>query len=795
MYNVSNKYLSAIENSVRKSTVTGYISLLGSTDPFRIDDSNILKDTLYVTNRCVNNSKLEFGAVYAGECGFTLIADIDRYKLVTPKYHARIKLDYNIIFDDGTTETVPLGVFFVDSATRTGKLLKITAIDEMSNLDEECTDNILGDFKTLVKYISDVCNLELAQTNEELDALHVNAAETFAIRPEQVDTYRDAVSYLASVVCCFATIDRNGKLKFTSFTQDIADINTESSRLLGCSFEDYEVKYNGVKCRFFANENFYPYKSKKSNNKDALVLDLGDIPIVGGTEKEKQKILDNICNTVVNITYTPAQLYIPPNPAYDLGDLITCDNINGTDNTVQSYIMEYKFEYRKKETLKCFGENPRLQGIKDKSQKSSSSTESQIESKSVVVVTGKNTDEIAVTDESCILCDIKYSATADCKPIIMASIEWEQDLDGIVKFELYDLMTPIEDAVFTGYYTAGKHVQTLMYVQNAKQDARFTIRLLAKCYADTSSKVRAQDAEIVTLKNAFAALSATPVTDLLCWDASQWRQGYKDATTSTDVTTCIRNNCYIPIMPSTKYKIIPTEEAEYQINATLYNGKHAALKEAFADWVQAESHFTTPGDAAYIIFRISRVDGADVDTSVLNKVKFRCMPAVSYNTVAVDDTPPQCSIAVGAARLVAYAQGIDGGTSWDGTLEFSENISSIEIASIDVATFTDVVATKFIAPTPVAHTEKMDAIEISCVDIQTFSAYVNDEYVVKDAVIDANCQDLVYNAKYVDMSSGKIALKQSYTFTSVIDTIDSGKLAVLSIDLSQFNSVESVVIE
>ena len=680
MYNVSNEYLNAIENSVRKSTVTGYISLLGSTDPFRIDDSNILKDTLYVTNRCVNNSKLEFGAVYAGECGFTIIADIDRYKLVTPKYHARIKLDYNIILDDGTTETVPLGVFFVDSAVRTGKMLKITAIDEMSNLDEECTDNILGDFKTLSKYIADVCNLELAQTDEEMDALHVNATETFSIRPEQVDTYRDAISYLSSVVCCFASIDRNGKLKFTSFTQDIADINTESSRLLGCSFEDYEVKYNGVKCRFFANENFYPYKSNKSNNKDALVLDLGDIPIVGGTEKEKQKIIDNICNTVIGITYTPAQLYIPPNPAYDLGDLITCDNINGTDNTVQSYIMEYKFEYRKKETLKCFGENPRLQGIKDKSQKNSSSTESQIESKSVVVVTGRNTDKISVTNESCILCDIKYSATADCKPIIMASIEWEQDLDGIVKFELYDLMTPIEDAVFTGYYTAGKHVQTLVYVQNAKQDARFTIRLLAKCYADTTSKVRAQDAEIATLKNAISALCA--------------------------------------------------------------------------------------------------------DT-----------PSTSYDTVEIDTTEPQCDIAVGAARLVAYAQGIDGGSSWDGTLEFSENIESVEITSIDIATFTDNVAIALKNPTVIERTEKMDAIEISSVVIQEFSAYVNDEYVVKDAVIDANCQDLVYNTKYIDKSNGKIALKQSYTFTSVIDTIDSGKLAVLSMDLSQFNSVESVVIE
>ena len=677
MYNVSDRYMSAIESNTRKSTVTGYIYLIGNSEPIRLDDSNIIKDTLYVTNRCVNNSKLEFGSVYAGECGFTLIADISRYKLVTAKNHACINLDYNIIYDDGTTETIPLGVFYVDSATRTGKLVKITAIDAMSNLDEEVTDDITGDFKTLVKYITDMCDLFLAQTDAELDALHVNALETYSIRPAQVDTYRDAISYLSSVVCCFATIDRNGDLRFTPFSSDLVDVNTEKTRLLGCSFEDYSVKYNGVKARFFANENYYPYKSKQSNDKDALILDLGDIPIVGGDEKRKQTILDNICDTVTGIAYTPTQLYIPSNPAYDLGDFISCDNANGSGDCVYTYIMEYKFEYRKKETLKCFGENPRLQSITDKNSKATSSAESQIESKSIVVVTGRNADEKTVKDESVVLCDIKYSATADCKPIIFATVQFTLDLDGIVEFELYDLMTPIEDAVFRGYYTAGVHTQTITYVQTAKQDDRFTIRLLAKCEADAESKTRKQDAKIATLENAFKSLS---------------------------------------------------------------NGE------------------------------------------------------TEYATVSADATAPKASVKVGGAMLCAFTQGIGGGKAWDGTLEFSENIESVGVSSVSVSSFTDAVATKLQEPTKEGFTEIMDAIEIDSVTISGINDYINDEFVVKNAYIDTTCNDLMYNSKYVS-SNSKFVLNTTYKFYSEQGTIDSGQLAVVSMDLTQFSEVESVVIE
>ena len=68
MYNVSEKFKNAIKSTNRNSTIYGVLTTSNGTE-YLLNDGNIIKDSLYVTNQIVNNSKLCFGAVYAGECG------------------------------------------------------------------------------------------------------------------------------------------------------------------------------------------------------------------------------------------------------------------------------------------------------------------------------------------------------------------------------------------------------------------------------------------------------------------------------------------------------------------------------------------------------------------------------------------------------------------------------------------------------------------------------------------------------------------------------------------------------
>ena len=501
MYNVSDKFKSAIKSPNRNSTIYGVLTTSNGTE-YLLNDGNIIKDSLYITNQIVNNSKLCFGAVYAGECGLVINSTIDRYSL----FGATIALNFLLELEDGTEESLPLGVFTVDTPERIGSKIKLTAVDNMSKFDIAVNEDVNGTWYELLSYVANKCGVALAQTQAELEALHINATnQNYTIQQDKIDTYRDALSYLCMVVCANATINNAGKLKIVQYATSVCDSNNEATRLNNCKFSDYTSRYAGIKARFFANENYAPYEAINPDIK-GLTLDLGDIPIVGGTNDSKNATIDAMLETISQIAYVPATLYISSNPAYELGDMITCENVNNTTHSVNTYVMAYKYNYRKKETINCYGDNPLLQNIKSKNDKQYSSMESQISSKDMVIVNATNPNDITIGQELKGIVTLNFSVNADCRPICIFTIPFNIDVDGYVEFSLYNGLVALDNATYKGYYEKGEHFATFMYLDDMKKDERRSLRVLAKCYADTTSATRVQDAKIRTLESKVNAL-------------------------------------------------------------------------------------------------------------------------------------------------------------------------------------------------------------------------------------------------------------------------------------------------
>ena len=497
MYTVSDQYKQAIKSTLKKGNVFGVLNINGTEYP--LNDSNIVKDSLYITNQIVNDSKLCFGAVYAGELGIIINSDIDRYSL----YGAKINLSYSLQLDEeGTVEVVPLGEFFIDTPQRIGSTIKLTAVDAMSNFDKPLTADINGELYDLLKFACDTCGVEMAQTREEILDLHSNATgRTYTLMQSQVATYRDALAFLSMVICSNATIDRFGKLKLVQYATRACDYTDKSSRVTNCKFNDYTTRYSCITARFLAEENYAPY-SAKDDNISGLTLNLGDVPIVGGTPAEKYKVLNAMLDTLKQIVYVPTTLYIASNPAYDLGDMIECRDINNTTDSINMYVMYYSFEYRNKETINCYGENPLLQNIKSNSEKLTSSFENQISAKTMVIVNYINSADYEIRQELVDIITLSYVFDLDCRPIVLCTIPFTIDVDGYVEFALYDGLVPITDVVYRGYYEAGEHFASFMYLDNYTKGSRRNLKVLARTYADTSSKIRVHDAQIRALQKA-----------------------------------------------------------------------------------------------------------------------------------------------------------------------------------------------------------------------------------------------------------------------------------------------------
>lgn len=508
MYVTSEKFKNALKSPNRKSRIAGTLTTSKQVE-YQINDSNIIKNSLYVTNQIVNNNKLCFGAVYAAECGFIINSDIDRYSL----FGATVKLDFILKLEDSTEESLPLGVFTVDTAERVGSRIKITAIDNMSKFDIDVSEDINDSLYELLKYISNKCSVELAQSKEQIEALHINAtSQAYTIQRSKINTYRDALAYLCMIICANATIDNMGRLKLVQYTNTSADSNDRSTRLNNCNFSDYETTFKGVKARFFANENYYTYDAIEEDA-NGLILDFGDIPIVGGTAKTKNDTIDAILQTVKQISYVPATLYIASNPTYELGDMITCRDINNTDNSINTYVMAYKYSYREKETINCYGENPLLQNIKSKNDRQLDSIENQINTKDLIIVNATNVKAITINQDLKNIVNLKYSALADCRPICLFTIPFTINLDGYVEFSLYDGLIDLE-TTYKGYYEAGEHFATFVYLDDLKENQRRNLVVNVKCYADINSAVRVQDARLKAIENGWSLIVAGAPAEL-----------------------------------------------------------------------------------------------------------------------------------------------------------------------------------------------------------------------------------------------------------------------------------------
>lgn len=781
MYSVSKQFKSAIKSQNRKSSIYGTLTTTSGIE-YPLNDSNFIKDSLYITNQIVNNSKLCFGAVYAGECGLVINSDIDRYSL----FGATIELNFLLQLENGSRESLALGVFSVDTPERIGSKIKLTAVDNMSKFDITVNEDVNGTWYELLSYISNKCGVELAQTQEELEALHVNAInQNYTIQQDKIDTYRDALSYLCMVICANATINNVGKLKIVQYATSACDSNDRTTRLNNCKFSDYTTRYAGVKARFIANENYAPYEASNPDIK-GLTLDLGDIPIVGGTVESKHDTVKAIMETLTQIAYVPATLYISSNPAYELGDMITCRNVNNTSYSVNVYVMKYEYNYRKKETINCYGDNPLLQNIKDKNDKHLSNVENQLASKDMVIVNTTNIKDITIRQDLADIVTLNYSVHTDCKPICIFTVPFSIDVDGYVEFSLYNGLVALENATYKGYYEKGEHFATFMYLDDMKKDERHSLRVLVKCYADTTSATRVQDAKIRTIEKR----SSVPAIDIFPQSKGMWEQGSIASAdgSNIDSTTRIRS-CFVPIKAGQKYKC--NADTSHEILTRHYTANKTYRGTATANFTNADFEFTTDATDKYIRFVVRNSSDATITSDDIESTYWTCEAVIEDETV--DTTEPTCTIKALGVKAIAYTQGINSGKGdWDGTLEFKDEFNAIPLSNISVATFRDSVVASTQIPTPASITELFGEIALnSNISVIGFTDSIYVGEIINNYIL--NVSDGEYDSRYVT-ADGAYMLKTDYKYTSTEQTVDSGKMCAVAIDYSGI-TVESVVVE
>ena len=346
MYQVSQAYQTAETKAVKQFKVRGKCCGHDYTA------ADILKGSLAISQQASAPTEITLGAVYIGQLTATFLnMPIARNSWVG----GTITLQVGLKLAGGLYEFVPVGTYTIAEAKHSRSGVEIVAYDNMSKFDRLLSfDTTYGTPYELLTAICASCMVELGMTEEEVEALP-NGTRTLGIYAENdCQTFRDLLSWIACTTCCFATIDRQGRLVLRPFYGTSVGTFDDTKRFTGCKFSDYITSYAGITVNDLDEGGTRTY----TNGKAGVTLDLGDNPLMQyGVDVTLDAIGNAIAYALTDVEYVPFEATMLCGVEFDLGDVLTMtDGTAGTSSSCIVHSINWTFD--RGCSLKGYGSNP-----------------------------------------------------------------------------------------------------------------------------------------------------------------------------------------------------------------------------------------------------------------------------------------------------------------------------------------------------------------------------------------------------------------------------------------------------
>ena len=465
MYQVSEEYKEAMKASVQR------FSLFGDVGGVPFEEKDILAGSFGITNQCSDNTRVQIGTVYVGELDATFIG------LEIPRYSWKgreISPFFGRYTDDPLNpEQIPLGVFSVAEAQWTAAGVVVKAYDNMSKLDKACTvTSVSGLPFQLATMACTSCGVQLGTTAAEF-SLFANGSEQMAMFTENdIETWRDFISWLSQALACFVYAGRDGKIYFRPYDQNVVDEISDTHRFVGAEFSDFETRYTGLSCVNIAQKTTTYYGMEED---DGLTYNLGSNPFLQyGVGASQDAMRTSVLRAIQAIKYVPFKVSLIGDPAYDLGDVFRFPDGIG-DGDVLYCMTKYSWTYNGDYTMEGVGENPALMNAKSKTDKNLEGLLASQDDNGMKYTQFTNVNEIDVGDgEHRQVMNIRFV----CQKQTHVAIEMQFNLIAMTTEEgSYEEGYVNDDAVGTfTYYVDGSEIE-MIHPKHTWQDGEYTFRL------------------------------------------------------------------------------------------------------------------------------------------------------------------------------------------------------------------------------------------------------------------------------------------------------------------------------
>lgn len=378
MHTISDEYKTAIVAKDRETYIAGTIKTRGGAI-IPVTNSSIKQGSLYYTNQCTSDDGFSIGHTHMGKQGITIYDELTDYGAFQG---AIIELAYYLKINETEYEGVPLGIFEVVEATRpTTTTIKLIGYDNMAKFDVDYPLDADDKYsmRTPFERLKDICvalGVELwkndANVEFELGLMPNGAQKHVLVWSPEVVTARDYLDFLCQMLCGFATIDRQGRLRIVCWRlRGTMGGYAISSELRNTSlFNDTELKYSAVNMTV----NFTEASDDvflKNITAPAVPTGAGEVMslypnalIRGSLYNQAQTILDNIASVLTNadsengtiMRWLPCTVQYAGDPALDLGDWLTHTGYTAGAG-VTAPIHRIEWTYRGWQRLEAMGFN------------------------------------------------------------------------------------------------------------------------------------------------------------------------------------------------------------------------------------------------------------------------------------------------------------------------------------------------------------------------------------------------------------------------------------------------------
>ncbi|MBQ9631814.1 MAG: hypothetical protein IJV04_02715, partial [Lachnospiraceae bacterium] len=354
--------------------------------------------------QCCGSTEIELGTVYAAEMGISLFSEINRYTLED----AIVELFYHLQIAGGSYETIPMGIFEVSEANRKAKCLEIKAYDFMVRFEKAFTSlESIGNAYDFMVLCSTACNVSLAQSRAEIEALP-NGTENLSIYSDNdIETYRDVLFYVGQVLGGFFVINRAGELELRKYGNTPVLVVERTHRFTS-SFSDFITRYTAVSSTNLRTQIAEYYALEPD---DGLTMNLGVNPLLQfGLDETRRQLCENILADLSVVNYVLFDSDTIGNPALDVGDILSFTG-GQADATKYACITSNSIKIGGSQSIKCVGKNPKLSQAKSKNDKNISGLLAQIEAGKIGIHTFTNASAFTVADVDTKIISIEFATT------------------------------------------------------------------------------------------------------------------------------------------------------------------------------------------------------------------------------------------------------------------------------------------------------------------------------------------------------------------------------------------------